>query len=193
MTTLNGSLVLPNEEGPFPALVFVHGSGDGPRSDFRMFAEHFAQVGIASLIYDKRGSGESTGSWVTSSLTDLAGDVVAAIEAAGRHRMIDPDRIGVWAISQGSWVTSVASWMTDDLAFALIVTGGGVKPRDSELFAYRNRLTAAGIPQDSQADALAIVNVYFDYLAGDLNQPALRPGWKPCATRRGTTSSVSSV
>ena len=66
--TLRGSLMIPDGDGPFPALVFVHGSGDGPRSDFRIFAEQFARAGIASLIYDKRGSGESTGSWGRASL-----------------------------------------------------------------------------------------------------------------------------
>ncbi len=171
--TLRGSLVIPDGDGPFPALVFVHGSGDGPRSDFRIFAEQFARAGIASLIYDKRGSGDSTGSWVTSSLSDLAGDVVAAVTAAASHRLTDEDRIGLWAISQGGWVASVACSMTDDVAFALVVTGGGVRPRDSELYAYRNRLTAAGIPPGNQADALAVIEQYFEYLGSGVGRAAL--------------------
>ena len=170
---LRGSLVTPDGEGPFPALVFVHGSGDGPRQDFRIFAERFALAGIASLIYDKRDSGDSTGSWVTSSLSDLAGDVVAAVSAAASHRLTDEDRIGLWAISQGGWVASVACSMTDDVAFALVVTGGGVRPRDSELYAYRNRLTAAGIPPGDQVEALAIIEQYFEYLGSGVGRAAL--------------------
>ncbi|MBQ8655183.1 MAG: alpha/beta fold hydrolase [Clostridia bacterium] len=60
--TLPGTLTLPAEgEGPFPAVVLVHGSGPADRNEsigvvkpFRDLAEGLAQQGIAVLRYDKR-------------------------------------------------------------------------------------------------------------------------------------------
>ena len=61
--SLAGRLVKPNGAGPWPAIVWTHGSGRQTRdADFyRDRAYLLAQRGVASLIYDKRGVGESTG------------------------------------------------------------------------------------------------------------------------------------
>jgi S-formylglutathione hydrolase len=70
---LRGTLLVPDGEGPMPAIVFLHGSGPQTRGGFRTYAVEFARLGIASLYFDKRGSGESGGSWVNSSMEDLVG------------------------------------------------------------------------------------------------------------------------
>jgi uncharacterized protein len=67
-TTVYGTLVRPVGPGPFPAVVMVAGSGPtdrdwnspllpGSNGSARLIAEAFARAGIASLRYDKRGSG----------------------------------------------------------------------------------------------------------------------------------------
>jgi dienelactone hydrolase len=60
-TALPGTLTLPDGEGPFPAVVLVHGSGpqdrdetSGPNKPFRDLASGLAERDIASLRYDKR-------------------------------------------------------------------------------------------------------------------------------------------
>jgi hypothetical protein len=66
--TMRGTLTLPAGDGPFPAVVLVAGSGPtdrdwcspllpGANGSGRLFAEAFANAGIASLRYDKRASG----------------------------------------------------------------------------------------------------------------------------------------
>src|SRR5882672_1135612 len=79
--TLGGTLLIPAGEGPHPAVVCVHGSGEQSRNGFvsiiRFVADHFARHGIAVLIYDKRGVGESTGDWSKQTLDDLATDALA--------------------------------------------------------------------------------------------------------------------
>lgn len=77
---LSGTYMTPEGEGKFPAIVFLHGSGPHQRAGFRPYAEEFAKLGIASLYFDKRGSGKSGGSWTTSSLNDIAGDVLTDVE-----------------------------------------------------------------------------------------------------------------
>jgi uncharacterized protein len=67
-TTVYGTLVRPVGPGPFPAVVMVAGSGPtdrdwnspllpGTNGSARLLAEALARAGIASLRYDKRGSG----------------------------------------------------------------------------------------------------------------------------------------
>ena len=66
--TMEGTVVCPAGEGPFPAVVLVAGSGPtdrdwcsplvpGSNGSGRLIAEAFADAGIASLRYDKRASG----------------------------------------------------------------------------------------------------------------------------------------
>ena len=56
----NGILTLPEGEGPFPAVVMVHGSGPSDRDEtayacapFRDIARGLARLGVASIRYDK--------------------------------------------------------------------------------------------------------------------------------------------
>ena len=58
---LPGLLTLPDGAGPFPAVLLVHGSGPqdrdeavGPNRPFRDLAVGLADLGVASLRYDKR-------------------------------------------------------------------------------------------------------------------------------------------
>lgn len=58
---LSGTLTMPAGDGPFPAVILVHGSGPndrdetlGPNKPFRDIALGLAQKGIATLRYDKR-------------------------------------------------------------------------------------------------------------------------------------------
>ena len=66
---LAGSLLIPRTPGKHPAVVFQHGSGPEGRFGSRFWADFLARRGIAALIYDKRGVGESTGDWRRSTFT----------------------------------------------------------------------------------------------------------------------------
>ncbi|MDP4104647.1 MAG: alpha/beta fold hydrolase [Bacillota bacterium] len=58
---LNGILTVPNQNGPFPAVVLVHGSGPsnmdekiGENTPFKDLADGLSEKGIAVIRYDKR-------------------------------------------------------------------------------------------------------------------------------------------
>src|SRR5262245_64713615 len=76
--TLAGTLFIPDERGPHPAIVLFHGSGPEPRN--LMVADWFARHGVVALTYDKRGVGESTGDFRAVSFTELSNDGLAAIQ-----------------------------------------------------------------------------------------------------------------
>ena len=66
--TLAGTLMIPDGDGPFPIAVLISGSGQQDRDEtlmghkpFLVLADHLARAGVATLRYDDRGVGESTG------------------------------------------------------------------------------------------------------------------------------------
>ncbi len=81
--TLRGKLVMPQGAGPHPAVVMVHGSGAESAVDCYFEPYLYAASGFATLVFDKRGTGESQGTY-TQNFRVLAGDVLAAREVAAR-------------------------------------------------------------------------------------------------------------
>jgi uncharacterized protein len=86
---LSGAIVFPKEKEVRAAIVFVHGSGKEARNLF--WAERFADKGIATLVYDKRGVGKSGGKYESEqsvgekNISLLADDAASALEALSRH------------------------------------------------------------------------------------------------------------
>lgn len=163
--TLSGTLLRPIDKESHPGIVLLHGSGPGPRQQLRPFAERFARLGFAALIFDKRGSGASQGSWEQESLDDLADDALAAIAFLKTQPGVDSKHVGVWGISQAGWVIPHATTQAPGVfAFAIIVTGGGVRPLEIEEYDYAAALDRAGVVGDDRRDALALVERFFLYL-----------------------------
>lgn len=108
---LPGTLTLPNGDGPFPAVVLVHGSGPNDRDEtiydnkpFRDIAETLAENGIAVYRYDKRtyiyGQQISTDTDLTL-IDETVTDAAAAVELLRGQPDIDPSRIFVLGHSLG--------------------------------------------------------------------------------------------
>ena len=108
---LPGTLTLPEGEGPFPALVLVHGSGPNDRDEtlgalkpFRDLAEGLAEKGIAVYRYDKRtyvyGQELANDSQLTL-IEETVDDAVAAVRLLSVQPGIDPQRIFVLGHSLG--------------------------------------------------------------------------------------------
>jgi uncharacterized protein len=161
---LAGTFIAPRNDGRHPAIVFLHGSGPVTRAGARPYAEEFARLGIASLIFDKRGAGSSGGSWLTSSLDDLSKDALAAVGFLKTLGSVDSLRIGFWGVSQAGWVATLAASGSHDVAFMIIISGGGASPRESELFSYRTAMEKADLPAADITDATRAIGMYFDYL-----------------------------
>jgi alpha-beta hydrolase superfamily lysophospholipase len=82
---LAATLPVPASRSPRPAALLLAGSGPSRRAELRRFADHLNGLGFATLVYDKRGSGQSTGDWTTASMDDLVGDAKAALERPNRN------------------------------------------------------------------------------------------------------------
>lgn len=132
--SLSGTLVTPATAGPHPAIVWIHGRGKSGRGQFRGWARILAQRGVASLIYDKRGVGKSTGDHDRSGMNDFAGDALAAVEFLTARKEIDAKQIGLHGSSAGGWVAPiVASRSKTPVAFIITFVGPADSVRDQQI------------------------------------------------------------
>ncbi len=133
---LAGTLHLPDGDGPHPAAVFVQGFGDWTRGErlFRVHAERLAGKGLAILIYDKRGCGESTGDWRRASLAELAEDALGGLRLLRQHPRIDPERLGLFGTSQGGAIALIAASRSADVKFLATLSLSTRSPAEHDGF-----------------------------------------------------------
>jgi pimeloyl-ACP methyl ester carboxylesterase len=135
---LAGSLLLPESDVPVPAVVFVHGAGPQTRESYREVGEHFASQGIAALIYDKRGTGQSGGVYESyAPYENLVNDALAGVGFLKQRSEIAPSQIGMWGLSQGAYISAAAASRSADIHFVVVV---GADVADGMLFYYRDKL-----------------------------------------------------
>ncbi|WP_369201707.1 alpha/beta hydrolase family protein [Streptomyces sp. PU-14G] len=110
-TDLAGTLTLPAGPGPHPAVLLLHGSGpidrEGNSKKLKTnlggpLADALAAAGIATLRYDRRGTGATPGNWRAWGFTDNCDDAVAAARALAAHPAVRSDAVAVVGHSEGS-------------------------------------------------------------------------------------------
>jgi pimeloyl-ACP methyl ester carboxylesterase len=150
---LNGSvrlrydLDLPDDSGgPFPAVIWVHGSGMLNRNSQAVGSNPLVPEGLAVLRYDKRGVGESSGTFTNSAFGTLASDAAAGVARLKKFSQIDPDRIGIMGNSQGGWVGPLAAAQSNDVSFMMMWSGPTVSV-GLEIF-YSNLAEGTNTPLD---------------------------------------------
>jgi len=105
------TLFVPAGEGPWPGAVLIQGAGESSRKNVwsLKIAEQLALRGIAVLVPDKRGAGDSEGDWKTATFGDLALDIRAAAEHFAGRTEIDGEKVGVVGLSQGGFYAPIVA------------------------------------------------------------------------------------
>src|SRR5262249_52470402 len=105
---LNGRLVMPSGDGPFPLAVIITGSEDPSPIAANPLHRELPAQGIAVFVYDKRGTGQSGGAY-TQDFATLAADAQAAMGEAKRLAGKRISRAGFIGLSLGGWVAPLAA------------------------------------------------------------------------------------
>lgn len=170
--TLHARLTLPSGNGPHPAVILAHGSGDDAATRTYATADFFPLFGVASLVYDKRGTGESGGEY-NMDFDLLANDVVAVARWLKAQPGIDPSRIGVSGYSQGGWIGPLAVSKSSDLSFVVVNYGMIDSPRHEERIETRELLARRGFEGEALAHVEALSDAAVDVMASDFES-----GWE---------------
>ncbi|MCS3703732.1 alpha/beta hydrolase family protein [Salinibacter ruber] len=122
--TLAGTLSMPDEEGPHPAVVLLQGSGENGRDYayrghkfFLVLADHLTRHGIAVLRYDLRGVDESEGRLSGASLEDLARDAASALRFLKERRSTEAGSVGLIGHSMGGMIAPWIHGQFEETAF----------------------------------------------------------------------------
>ena len=147
---LKGTLTLPdNCDRKTPVLIMVTGSGLQNRDEemfshkpFAVIADAFARAGIATLRYDDRGFGESTGDVVLCTTEDLKNDALAGVKLL-RDRF---ERVGVIGHSEGGTIALMLAGERQ-VDFAVSLAGMIVSGAETLLAQNRRAFESAGLPE----------------------------------------------
>lgn len=122
------TLTLPPGAGPFPAVAMVHGSGPRTRDEFDIFSAYLELNGIAVIADDKRGIGESRGTYPGEAASELAIDQLARDAQAEvgflvKLPHVDAKRVGLFGDSQAGWISALAA--SRDSAVSWLIFNSG--------------------------------------------------------------------
>lgn len=162
---LAATLYAPNASAPLPAVLLLHGSGPDGRDNpyYQQLVEAFARRGIAALVYDKRGSGASTGDWRAVPFTALIDDAEAALQQLRRHPWIDSTRVGIWGGSEGATIAALVAARSPRTAFLIVQSMSG--PPFGEQYRFQAAREFRGQSVDSIA-AVSLVDAELAYVRG---------------------------
>lgn len=170
---LSCTLLTPLGTGPFPAVVFVTGSGPQDRDEalmghrpFLVIADYLARQQIASLRCDDRGTAKSTGSFTNATSADFADDAQAGVRYLKTVNSVSGHRIGILGHSEGGLIGPLVATRTRDVAFLVLMAGPGV-PGDSVSLAQSQRMAVlAGANESQVAMAMSINRRLFAAVTG---------------------------
>ncbi|HEV8331147.1 MAG TPA: alpha/beta hydrolase [Steroidobacteraceae bacterium] len=124
--TLYGELYAPPK--PQALVVLVFGSGQDSAVTFN-YVQHLLPIyDIAVFVYDKRGTGKSTGRF-TVDFSELADDAVAAVAQA--RKLLPNVPVGLMGESQGGWIAPLAA-ARSPVDFVVVSYGLAISPLEED-------------------------------------------------------------
>jgi pimeloyl-ACP methyl ester carboxylesterase len=146
---LAGTIVKPADEGTFPGVVLLHGSGPQTRAEPTTPAvvNSLVRHGFAVLTYDKRGAGASGGNFETALYRDFIADAIAAIEYMASRDDVDAERMGLYVVSESGWFAPEIASRTGRIDFIFNKVGPPLSWVDTVRWETRNDYLAEGISE----------------------------------------------
>lgn len=170
-TELSGTLTLPADmKGrSIPAVVMVTGSGPQNRDEelfdhkpFAVIADFLARNGVASLRYDDRGTGRSTGDFLKGTTFIFKDDAKSGVDFLRRIKGIG--KVGVLGHSEGG---TIALMLGAEKVPDFVISLAGMAESGKETLMRQNSaaLDKSGISGKEKENSLALIGRLFDIMA----------------------------
>ena len=190
---LKGTLVLPDGYSrKTPVLIMVTGSGLQNRDEeiyehkpFAVIADALARAGIATLRYDDRGFGESTGDLVNCTTEDMKNDALAGIGLL-RERF---DKVGVIGHSEGGTIALMLD-AENKADFIVSLSGMVVSGKETLLWQNRVSLAEAGSPAETTDTYCKALEAVFDASIAGMPLPSASQFELPAALSQNLTAVI---
>lgn len=128
---------------PGPAVVFLHGAGTGLPEGFAEQAQALASAGVVAVVPGKRLDNYSD---THRDYLSMAQDYAKAVALARSLDTVDPDRVALYAESEGTWIAAVLGAQDPVLSGIALVSAPVVPPREQAAFAVDSYLSNVGVP-----------------------------------------------
>lgn len=157
-----------------PGVVMVTGSGPQNRDEefcehkpFAVIADFLARNGIASLRYDDRGTGKSTGNFLTSSTLTFKDDAVSGIEFLRSVGCIGP--VGVLGHSEGGSIAFITG-AEGKADFIISLAGMAISGKETMMRQNSHSLDNLKLSDTDKTNSLKMIELVFDAMAAQAKQ-----------------------
>lgn len=109
---ISGIMHIPAGDGPFPAVLLLHGFGSSKNEVGNMYldlAQKLGEAGIGSLRIDFQGFGKSDGDTGSTTVDGQVSDALQAAEWLEEQSWVDAERIGVLGFSLGGGIATIVA------------------------------------------------------------------------------------
>ena len=172
---LQGTLTLPEGVSrKTPVLIMVTGSGQQNRDEeifehkpFAVLADALARAGVATLRYDDRGFGASTGNAANADTDDFKEDALAGIKfLRGRF-----DKVGVIGHSEGGTIALMLA-AEQQADFIVSLAGMAISGEETLIWQTDLALIASGVAQEHVEKYNALLREAYEALRAGKDLPS---------------------
>lgn len=162
-----------------PAIVMVTGSGPQNRDEemldhkpFAVIADYLARNGVASIRYDDRGTGKSTGNYLTATTYTFKDDAKSGIEFM--RTLPGIGKVGVLGHSEGGTIAFMlgAENVPD---FIVSLAGMTISGKEALMMQNSRLLDKSGVSGKEKENSLALISRLFDTMADQARKGVSEP------------------
>jgi len=151
---LSGFVDTPADGAAKALVIIIQGYGEtdvAGRTSYYDLRSHFTQLGIATVIWDKPGCGQSAGKFDADQPVDSsAAEVLDAVRQLRKSSTPGAHKIGLWGISRGGWIAPLAITQDPEIAFWISVSGTDEQENFPYLLESNLRIEGRTEPQIKQ-------------------------------------------
>lgn len=162
-----------------PVVVMVTGSGPQNRDEeycdhkpFAVIADFLARNGIASLRYDDRGTGKSTGNYLTSTTYIIKDDAVSGVDWLRSIPSIGD--IGVLGHSEGGTIAFMIG-AEDKADFIVSLAGMAISGKETLMRQNSHNLDKLTLSDADKANSLKLIELGFDTIINQVHKGQNEP------------------